>query len=177
METKVINYNTRAIKALEKFKSKDKTRDYLMDVYYNDKTHTISATDGKICGKIEGVVFDVDKKGGLFTVKVISKNDILLTESNLGYPNIVRIFPDYEKLEDKGVSQLTIDLTGNKAMTSQEISIFVNKAKHIVNFRYLLDFPKELFTSFEKEKSNTLLFRSRDSSIGDLSIVLMAINL
>lgn len=177
METKIVGFNTKAIKALEKFKGKDKSRDYLLDIYYNDRTHNISATDGKICAKIDNVTFDVDAKDKLFTVKVISDMEVLLTESKLGYPDVNRIFPNYQDEGGEEITSNTLDLIGTKAMNSIEISVFINEAKHPIDFKYLLNFPKELFKCFESSKRETVLFRSKGSSMGDLSIALMAINI
>ncbi len=166
METKVVTYSAKTIKNLQKFTSKDKTRDYLMNVVYNNKFKNISATDGKICAKIDNVDFETE--GELFNVTIVNETSILLTETNLGYPNVNRIFPD----DFNGYDEHEISLKGNKKHISTEISIVLHELKHVINFNYLLQFPKEDFTCYESKDHNQVTFKSKDTN---LSIVVMPI--
>lgn len=170
METKIVDFNTKSIKALQNFTSKDKTREYLMQVVYNNTTKNISATDGKICAKIDKVEFEV--LGNLFNITIIGDNKILLTETNLGYPNVNKIFPNFDDLTK--YQERSISLKGNKKFVSIEISRLINTLDHIINFSYLLKFPKEDFTCYESKEHSSIIFRGVSNR--NLSIIVMPIS-
>ena len=177
METKILSVKSSvvdSIKALSKFTSKDKTREYLSYVVYDARNNRLIATDGKRAIRINNVELDLEVGSyGLYRLTILDKVRIAADETN-DYPHAIgRVFPDKYSLNE--VRSLNAGCTKGTTL-DVELSVFLHGLKHIINFRYLLDFPRETFRCFESPEKATVLFVADETKLGKIEIIIMPIN-